>query len=392
MATGDTNSNEIRIRAKKISQLEKSSLSLYEYADKLYLLISYKPNDNENGQNFRLSVQDIINEIKENIEIPGSVIANQLINYFEGDNPTIETVKNILKQYLGSESAWETAQRLNKTGGAQTEESWYDLIISGRNNESEPTGPSEPIDDTVHVTGVTISSSSFSLSSGSTKQLSATISPSNATNKTVTWSSSNPSVATVSSNGLVTAKTVTASTDVVITVMTADGEFAATANVTVNPIISDVYHYLFSYAIKTNTNIFTVVNNAITGVNWTNLKALSYTQETVGQMPLSNGNGKGFYLSNYDTTYEGAFIWDSSVEDGELYIIVPSKYWDNSSKSFKDDNGGKWKITDAMMHNPINLSNLPIYTINNGYENQSYTCICVSEAGLMDEAYFKKIS
>ena len=188
MATGDTNSNEIRIRAKKISQLEKSSLSLYEYADKLYLLISYKPNDNENGQNFRLSVQDIINEIKENIEIPGSVIANQLINYFEGDNPTIETVKNILKQYLGSESAWETAQRLNKTGGAQTEESWYDLIISGRNNESEPTGPSEPIDDTVHVTGVTISSSSFSLSSGSTKQLSATISPSNATNKTVTWS------------------------------------------------------------------------------------------------------------------------------------------------------------------------------------------------------------
>ena len=191
---------------------------------------------------------------------------------------------------------------------------------------------------------------------------------------------------------IVTAKTVTASTDVVITVMTADGEFAATANVTVNPIISDVYHYLFSYAIKTNTNIFTVVNNAITGVNWTNLKALSYTQETVGQMPLSNGNGKGFYLSNYDTTYEGAFIWDSSVEDGELYIIVPSKYWDNSSKSFKDDNGGKWKITDAMMHNPINLSNLPIYTINNGYENQSYTCICVSEAGLMDEAYFKKIS
>ncbi|MBR6285297.1 MAG: Ig-like domain-containing protein [Muribaculaceae bacterium] len=42
---------------------------------------------------------------------------------------------------------------------------------------------------------------------GGTKQLTATIAPSNATNKAVTWSSSNTSVATMSSSGLVTGGT-----------------------------------------------------------------------------------------------------------------------------------------------------------------------------------------
>ena len=59
------------------------------------------------------------------------------------------------------------------------------------------------------VTGITLNATSVSLSTSganSTKQLTATVSPSNATDKSVTWSSSNTSVATVSSSGLVTAK------------------------------------------------------------------------------------------------------------------------------------------------------------------------------------------
>lgn len=55
------------------------------------------------------------------------------------------------------------------------------------------------------VTGITLSQTSLSLSTGGTQTLSATVSPSNATNKSVTWSSSNTAVATVSAAGLVTA-------------------------------------------------------------------------------------------------------------------------------------------------------------------------------------------
>lgn len=57
---------------------------------------------------------------------------------------------------------------------------------------------------TVAVTGVTLNKTDLSLVEGDTFQLEATVSPADATDKTVTWSTSNAGVATIS-NGLVTA-------------------------------------------------------------------------------------------------------------------------------------------------------------------------------------------
>ena len=62
------------------------------------------------------------------------------------------------------------------------------------------------------------------------RALVATVSPSNATNKEVTWSSSNPAVATVDSNGIVYAKKAGTTT---ITVKTKDGNKTAKASVSV---------------------------------------------------------------------------------------------------------------------------------------------------------------
>ena len=58
----------------------------------------------------------------------------------------------------------------------------------------------------VPVSSVSISVSSKELVIGQTFQLTATVSPSNATDKSITWSSSNASVASVTPTGLVTAK------------------------------------------------------------------------------------------------------------------------------------------------------------------------------------------
>ena len=80
------------------------------------------------------------------------------------------------------------------------------------------------------VTGVTLSMSTMSLEEGYSCNLKATVSPSNATDKSVSWSSSNPSVATVSSDGIVTAKGAGTAT---ITVKTNDGNKTATCSVTV---------------------------------------------------------------------------------------------------------------------------------------------------------------
>ncbi|MBR5660936.1 MAG: Ig-like domain-containing protein, partial [Bacteroidales bacterium] len=82
----------------------------------------------------------------------------------------------------------------------------------------------------VPVSGVTINRTALTLTVGGGAVLVATVSPEDATNKKVTWNSSNEAVAKVDQNGEVTAvKTGTAK----ITVTTADGGKTATCDVTV---------------------------------------------------------------------------------------------------------------------------------------------------------------
>lgn len=82
----------------------------------------------------------------------------------------------------------------------------------------------------VPVTGITLDSASLTMTEGETARLTATISPSNADNQGVIWSSSNASVASVS-NGTVTAVSAGSAT---ITAKSDDGGKTATCNVTVN--------------------------------------------------------------------------------------------------------------------------------------------------------------
>ena len=84
---------------------------------------------------------------------------------------------------------------------------------------------------TVPVTEVSLNKSTLTLTEGDSETLTATMSPDNATNKTVTWSTNKSSVATVS-NGKVTA---VAAGNATITVTTEDGGKTATCSVTVNP-------------------------------------------------------------------------------------------------------------------------------------------------------------
>ena len=84
----------------------------------------------------------------------------------------------------------------------------------------------------VAVTGVTLNKAEATLTAkGQTVQLTATVAPANATNKNVTYATSNEKVATVSPEGLVTA---VAKGTADITVTTADGNKTAVCKVTVN--------------------------------------------------------------------------------------------------------------------------------------------------------------
>ncbi|MDR3037266.1 MAG: RICIN domain-containing protein [Coriobacteriales bacterium] len=83
------------------------------------------------------------------------------------------------------------------------------------------------------VTGVTLNAKTKSVAEGKSFTLTATVAPTNATNKAVTWKSSNTAVAKVSSSGKVTGVKAGKAT---ITVTTKDGSKTASCTVTVTPV------------------------------------------------------------------------------------------------------------------------------------------------------------
>ncbi len=106
---------------------------------------------------------------------------------------------------VGSTGNWDSYQELT-VEGIQLEAGKQVMrmaIDNGDFNFSKFTfeGGSE----VVPVTGITVSPSTLTLNKNETSTLTATITPQNATNKSVTWNSSNTSIATVSSSGLITA-------------------------------------------------------------------------------------------------------------------------------------------------------------------------------------------
>lgn len=79
------------------------------------------------------------------------------------------------------------------------------ITISLLSNPDVKTTCQVTVREPIPVTGVTLNQTSLRLNPGDTAQLTATVAPANADDKTVTWNSDNTSVATVDENGLVTA-------------------------------------------------------------------------------------------------------------------------------------------------------------------------------------------
>ena len=106
----------------------------------------------------------------------------------------------------------------------------YQVAFANEDKESEkvdvPAFKTKPI----NVTGVTLDKSTLSLEEGATGNLVATVAPSTATDKTVTFASSDAEVATVDNTGKVTA---VKAGNADITVTTKDGNKTAKCTLTV---------------------------------------------------------------------------------------------------------------------------------------------------------------
>ena len=110
---------------------------------------------------------------------------------------------------------------------------------SGNNNNNQ-SGNNDNTDTTVSVQSVSLNKTSLEIyTDDNTNTLTATISPSNATNKNVTWSSGNTGVATVS-NGKITPVSAGTTT---IKVTTVDGNKTASCALTVKQRVPDYVLY-----------------------------------------------------------------------------------------------------------------------------------------------------
>ena len=144
----------------------------------------------------------------------------------------------------------------------------------------------EPVPEVVEVTSVSLNKTSLTLEIGESETLTATVLPSNATDKSVTWTSSAQSVATVA-NGTVTA---VGSGTATITATTSNGK---TATCTV--IVSDPYAD-FSFIISGN-------GYALTGYSGTD------TEVTVPAEYM----GKAVTIINSSAFYDCSFITKISL-------------------------------------------------------------------------------
>ncbi|WP_276379042.1 Ig-like domain-containing protein [Flavobacterium sp. H4147] len=221
----------------------------------------------------------------------------------------------------------------------------------------------------IPVSSVAVSPTSASLYAGNTQQLTATISPANATNKNVIWSSSNTSVATVNSSGFVTAVSAGTAT---ITATTQDGNKTSSATITVNPNTNFTVYFYKPSNWGTGIKIYywsalpsgVLADASWPGVNMTNAGngwySYTFTNVTSTNLIFNDGTNQTADLSRNKTGWYMNNVWyDSNPGTG---VAVTSVSLSPTTASLNV--GGTQQLTPTVL--PSNATNKSVtYSSNN---------------------------
>ena len=273
---------------------------------------------------------------KTTVEIDGDVIYTENENIVftaEGSGTTVTAMSNggrYISAGNGSLSlatsapsnrtfAYGTDNKLTVKSGNSTYYVYYSTYNNGNYSSSTSSSSSSSprevylfakVEEQIAVTGVTVSPTEETIEARKSVQLTATVAPSNATNKKVTWSSSDTSVATVDSSGKVRGVAPGTAT---ITVTTADGGKTATAAITVTENTSANTNYVIvidNYALSTATSPNTAYGqNNNTGYQYTGLAGVVYSSSSTADESIRwiiEETDGGYYIMSLDGRYLNA--------------------------------------------------------------------------------------
>ena len=229
-------------------------------------------------------------------------------------------------------------------------------FTSTYNSTSETIYLYEKVDGTaptpVAVIDVTLDKETMALEAGKTNTLQATVSPADATNKKVTWSSSDETVATVSSTGVVTG---VAAGEATITVTTEDGGKTASCVVTVTE--PEVDRFVKVGALKDGGE-YIITNDATVGSDST--RALKNPGGTDSGVTISSSNGKTTVMileGDVIETAETDIVWTAVANGDGFYLTNGTDYLEVYQGNLRVFNPVKqgaryWTYTDGQLrHN-----------------------------------------
>ena len=195
------------------------------------------------------------------------------------------------------------------------------------------------------VQSVILNKTSGDLLVDETLQLTATVNPGYAANKNVTWASSNPAVAEVDANGLVTAKSAGTAT---ITVTTADGGKTATCIVNVVAALTDATYH---------ANSFFIENGRYVGINYSVTRT---AERKLHYEATINGNVVGLVVEFNDGNWRN-MTYD---EDSKSYSYTTDDTYSEGTTVnhffYVKFAGGAYQVN---AYHPVGSTNSPVLTM-----------------------------
>jgi hypothetical protein len=220
------------------------------------------------------------------------------------------------------------------------------------------------------VTGVSLDYTQLSLTLvNPAQQLTPAISPPNATNQTLSWTSTNPSVASVNGSGLVTAHSPGSA---VIMALTQDGGKTAACVV-----------YVTTTGLANVTNFAAMPGNAEAVLTWTNPPVAEFESVVISSSPAAGSLSTQKTINKADSTNHTYTV--TGLSNGTAYTIKIKARYSGGSESEETSK----TVTPATMVTATLLDSLITAPVTGGSANSSAITTGLNEFARVERAWKK---